>query len=69
MVANPTGLGHENVCAGEGQQQLKTADQSSRQRERQTSTNHQLYDSNKNLVVRPRWVLYSKIDWPTDRRL
>jgi hypothetical protein len=23
---------------------------------------------NKDLVVSPRWVLYSKTDWPTDRR-
>jgi hypothetical protein len=23
---------------------------------------------NKNLVVSPRWVLYFKTDWPTDRR-
>jgi hypothetical protein len=27
-----------------------------------------LYDSNKNMVVSPRWVLYSKTDWPADRR-
>jgi hypothetical protein len=25
-------------------------------------------DSNKNLVVSPRWMLYSKTDWSTDRR-
>jgi hypothetical protein len=25
-------------------------------------------DSNKDLVVSPRWVLYSKTDWPADRR-
>jgi hypothetical protein len=25
-------------------------------------------DSNKNLIVSPRWVLYSKTHWPTDRR-
>jgi hypothetical protein len=25
-------------------------------------------DSNKNLVLSPRWVLDSKTDWPTDRR-
>jgi hypothetical protein len=31
-----------------------------RQRERPTSTNPQLFDSNKNLVVSPTWVLYSK---------
>jgi hypothetical protein len=29
----------------------------------------QLPNNNKNLVVSPRWVLYSKTDWPTDRRL
>jgi hypothetical protein len=33
-----------------------------------TSTNPQMSHSNKNLVVSPRWVLYSKIDWTTDRR-
>jgi hypothetical protein len=39
----------------------------SSERERPTSTNPQMSDSNKNLVVSPRWVLYSKLDWPTDR--
>jgi hypothetical protein len=52
----------------EGQQQLWTTDPSSRQRERPTSTKPQLSDSNKNLVVSPRWVLYPKIDRPTDLR-
>jgi hypothetical protein len=33
-----------------------------------TSTNPQLSDSNKNLVISPRWVLDTKTDWPTDRR-
>jgi hypothetical protein len=40
------------------------ADPSSRQRERPTSTNPQQSDSNKNLVVSPRWVLDTKADWP-----
>jgi hypothetical protein len=43
-------------------------DPSSRQRERPTSTSLQQSDSNKDLVLSPRWVLYSKTDWPTDRR-
>jgi hypothetical protein len=47
----------------------QAADPSRRQRERPTSTNPQLSDSNKNLVVSSRWVLYSKTDWPTDRWL
>jgi hypothetical protein len=34
--------------------------------EHPTSTNPKLSDSSKNLVVNPRWVLYSKTDWPTD---
>jgi hypothetical protein len=68
MVASPTGLGRSNDCSGEGQQKLYTTDPSSRQRERPTSTNLQLSDSNKNLVVSPRWMLYSKTDWPTDLR-
>jgi hypothetical protein len=46
----------------------KPSDTSSRQRERPTSTNPQLSDSNKDLVVSPRWVLYSKTDRPTDSR-
>jgi hypothetical protein len=65
MAASPTGLRPENDCAGEGQQLLQTTDPSCRQRERPTSTNPQLSDSNKNLVVSPRWVLYSKTDWQT----
>jgi hypothetical protein len=69
MVTSPMGLGPENDCAGEGQQQLQTADPSSHQRERLTLTNPQLSDSNKNLVVSPGWVLYIKTDWSTDRRL
>jgi hypothetical protein len=68
MVAGPTGLGPKNDRAGEDPQKLQTTDPFSRQRERPTSTNPQLSDSNKNQVVSPRWVLYSKTDWPTDRR-
>jgi hypothetical protein len=30
--------------------------------------NPQMSDSNKDLALRPKWVLYSKTDWPTDRR-
>jgi hypothetical protein len=67
MVASPTGLGPEYDCSGEGQQQLYTTDPSSRQRERSTSTSPKMSDSNKDLVVSPRRVLYSKTDWPTDR--
>jgi hypothetical protein len=37
-------------------------------RECPKSTNPQLADANKNLVVSPRRVFYSKTDWPTDRR-
>jgi hypothetical protein len=68
MVASTTGLRPENDCAGECQQQLSTTDPSSRQRQRPISTNPQLSVSNKNLIVSPRWVLYSKAEWPTDRR-
>jgi hypothetical protein len=32
MVVSPTGLGSENKCAGEGQQQLQMIDPSSRER-------------------------------------
>jgi hypothetical protein len=33
-----------------------------------TKTGPQLSKTNKYLVVRPRWVLYSKANWPTDCR-
>jgi hypothetical protein len=69
MVVSPTGLGPENDYAGEGRPAAIVNDSpSSRQRRRPTSTNPQLSDSNKDLVLSPRWVLYSKTDWPTDRR-
>jgi hypothetical protein len=68
MVTSPTGLGSENDRTGEDQQQLKPTDPYSRERERPTSRNPQYSDSNKNLDVSPRRVLYSKTDWPTDRR-
>jgi hypothetical protein len=68
MVARSKGLGPKKDCAGEGQQHIQKTDPSSRQRERPTSTNPQLSDSNKDRVVIPKWLLYSKTDWPTDRR-
>jgi hypothetical protein len=66
-MMRPTILGPENDCAGESQQKLQKTDPFFCQRERPASTNPQLSDSNKNQVVSPRWMLYSKIDWPTDR--
>jgi hypothetical protein len=63
MVATPKGLEPENDCASENQKQLQKTDTSSRQRECPISTNMQLTDSNKIMVVSPRWMLYS-----TDRR-
>jgi hypothetical protein len=68
MVVSPKGLGPEDDCAGQSQQKSYTTDPSSRQRERPKSTIPQLSDNNKNLVVSPRWVLYSKIHSPIDRR-
>jgi hypothetical protein len=44
----------------------QTTDPSSLQRERPTSRNPQLSDSNKDLALSPRWVLYSKTHWPTE---
>jgi hypothetical protein len=60
MVKSLTGLGPQKDCAGEDQQQLYTTDPSSRKRKHPTSTKPKLSDSNNNLVVSPRWVLYSK---------
>jgi hypothetical protein len=68
MVATSKGHGSENDCVGDGQQHLETTDPSPRQRENPTSTNPQMSDLNKIMVVSPRWVLYSVTDWPNDRR-
>jgi hypothetical protein len=38
-------------------------------RGRATSTNPQLFDTDKNLVLFPSWGLAIKTDWLTDRRL
>jgi hypothetical protein len=68
MATSPKGLGPENDCAGEDQQQFVN-DRPVLSSERVPKpTNVQLSDNNKDLVVSPRWVLYSKRDWPTDRR-
>jgi hypothetical protein len=37
-------------------------------REGTPSKNPQWFESNKNLIIGPRWGLDTKIDWPTDRR-
>jgi hypothetical protein len=68
MVASPKGLGPEKDCAGKGQQHIQKTDPFSRQTGRPKSTNPQLSDNNKDLVVSPRRVLYSMRDWPADRR-
>jgi hypothetical protein len=65
MVMSPARLGTENNCAGERQQQLYMTGPSSRQRKRPTSTNLQMCDRNKNVVLGFRWVLDTKLDWPT----
>jgi hypothetical protein len=51
------GVGPENVYTGKGQEQLQTTDPSSRQKGCPTSTNLQLSDRNKNLVLSPKRVL------------
>jgi hypothetical protein len=38
----------------------------SHQRKRPTSRNLKLSDRNKDLVLSPTWMLYTKTDWPTD---
>jgi hypothetical protein len=55
--------GYKKCSAG---QNSETTDPFSHQRERPTSTSPQLSNSNKDLVLSPRWVLYSKTDRPTE---
>jgi hypothetical protein len=57
QILDSEGLLPENVCVGEGQQHLQTTIPASRQRGRPTSTNPQLSDSNKNLVLDTRRVV------------
>jgi hypothetical protein len=66
MVTSAKGLGPKKECAGEDPQHKQKTNPSSRQRERPTSTSLQLSDSNKDLVISPRWVLYTKTDWQTE---
>jgi hypothetical protein len=61
MVLTPEGVGIDNDCAAEGQQQLYMTDPSSRQRMPLTSTSSQLPDSNKNLVLGPRRGLTQRL--------
>jgi hypothetical protein len=68
MVMIPEGLGSENYCAGEAQQQLYTTDSPSRQIGHNTSRIPQLSDNNNNVVMGPRGVPDTKSDWGTDPR-
>jgi hypothetical protein len=61
VVVSPVGLGPEDGCNGEGQQELQTPDLSFRQRRRPTSTNSKL------TVIQiwswgPRWVPDTRTD-------
>jgi hypothetical protein len=64
-------------CAGKGQQhtcvykrQTRPLDREGdpRNQERNCQESIPYSERKKNLVVSPRWVLYTKTDWPTDRR-
>jgi hypothetical protein len=70
MVASPKGLGPEKDCAGKGQQHTYKRQTRPLVREGapQEQDRNYCHTSNKDLVVSPKWVLYSKTDWPTDRR-
>jgi hypothetical protein len=57
MAVSPSGLGHENDCAGEIQQKLRATDQSSRKRGLPKSTKTQPSGSNRNMVLGPIWGL------------
>jgi hypothetical protein len=66
MVAKPLELGPENDCAGKDQQHIQKTYPSSRQRRRPTKTRPQLVNSNKYLVMSPRWGSTPRLtDWPS----
>jgi hypothetical protein len=60
MVSIPKGLGPEKDC--ERQTRPLVREGAPQEQDRNCHT------SNKYLVVSPKWVLYSKTDWPADRR-
>jgi hypothetical protein len=60
MVTSPTVFGPENDCAGE-----RNCKRQIRPLVRENAPRQQTRNC---LVVSPRWVLYSKKDWPTQRR-
>jgi hypothetical protein len=63
----------EKDCAGKGQRHIQKTDRPlvregvPRNEERNCQT-YSIFRTEKNLVVSPGWVLYTKTDWPTDRR-
>jgi hypothetical protein len=70
MVASPKGLGPEKDCAGKGQQHVQKTDPSSHQRGRPTKTRPWLSNSNKYLVMSPRWGLTPRLTaWLTVSRI
>jgi hypothetical protein len=64
MVMSPAALESENDCGGEAQQELQSTVFSSERAPH--STNPQMSDSNKDLVVVVRWMPDTKTNWPTD---
>jgi hypothetical protein len=61
--------GPEKDCAGKDQQHMQKIDPSSRERGRPTETRPQLLNSNKYLVMSPRWGSTPRLtDWLTDRQ-
>jgi hypothetical protein len=64
MVSSPKGLGPEKDCAGKGQQQTRPLVREDAPQEQDRNS----HTSNKDLVVSPKWVLYSKTDWQADRQ-
>jgi hypothetical protein len=55
MVASTKGLGPKKDCAGKGQQHIQKTDPSSRERGLSTKKNRNCQESNKYLVMSPRW--------------
>jgi hypothetical protein len=71
MVASPKGLGPRNtaLARASGTYKRQTRPLVREGAPRNQERNCQTYSEwKKNLVVSPGWVLYTKTDWPTDRR-
>jgi hypothetical protein len=68
MVARSKGLGPKKDCAGKASSIYKSQTRPLVREGAPQEQDRNCHTSNKDLVVSPKCVLYTKTDWPADRR-